>query len=165
VEAHPYYKVLWKAGCTPRIKIFAWLILVDRLNTKTMLRRRHFNIQGDVLCVLCNTGMEEDIDHLFFECPFAMQCWNSINFSCDINLPFLERLSTASNVHNLPFFTEATLIAAWELWKLRNDKVFQRRDPTPALWLVNFKSQCILQSVRFKEDLRSSFCIWLDAFS
>jgi hypothetical protein len=65
----------------------------------------------------------------------------------------------------LPFFTEAALIGAWELWKLRNDKIFQRRDPTPVLWLANFKNQCFAQSVRFKDDLRSSFCFWLDAFS
>jgi hypothetical protein len=77
----------------------------------------------------------------------------------------LERLAAASNTHNLEFFTEASLIAAWELWKVRNDKVFQRRDPTIAIWLANLKNQCILQSVRFKEDLRSSFCFWLDAFS
>ena len=81
VETHPYYKVLWKSHCTPRVKFFAWLILVDRLNTKTMLRRRNLNVQDDTLCVMCSAGIEEDIDHLFFECPFAVQCWASINFS------------------------------------------------------------------------------------
>jgi hypothetical protein len=165
IEAHPSYKALWKSSCTPRIKFFAWLILVDRLNTKTMLRRRHINIQDDALCVLCDTGLEEDIDHLFFDCPFAMQCWNSIHFTWDTSLPMLERLAAATNAHNLEFFTEASLIAAWELWKVRNDKVFQRTDPTIATWFANFKNQCTLQSVRFKEDLRSSFCFWLNAFS
>lgn len=71
----------------------------------------------------------------------------------------------ARSTHAIPFFTEAVLIAAWELWKLRNDKVFQRRDPTAAVWLSLFKSQCFLQFVRFKDDLRSSFCVWLDALS
>jgi hypothetical protein len=33
------------------------------------------------------------------------------------------------------------------------------------MWLHNFKNQCILQCVHFKDDLRSSFCVWLDAFS
>jgi len=39
VEAQPVFKVIWKSRCTPRVKFFAWLILVDRLNTKTMLQR------------------------------------------------------------------------------------------------------------------------------
>jgi hypothetical protein len=81
VEAHRFYKALWKSSCIPRIKFYAWLILVDRLNTKTMLRRRHINIQDDALCMLCDIGLEEDIDHLFFDCPFAAQRWNSINFT------------------------------------------------------------------------------------
>jgi hypothetical protein len=63
----------------------------------------------------------------------------------------------ARTASNLPFFTEAALIAAWELWKIRNDKVFQRHDPSPTVWIANFKNQCFLQSLRFKDDLRSTF--------
>lgn len=124
VEAHPIFKAMWKCSCIPRIKFFAWLVLVDRLNTKTMLRRRHINIQDDPLCVLCNTGAEEDIDHLFFDGPFATQCWNQINVNWDTSLPMLECVAEARTAHNLTFFIEASLIAAWELWKVRNDKVF-----------------------------------------
>jgi hypothetical protein len=52
----------------------------------------------------------------------------------------LEHLAVVSSAHNLEFFIEASLIAAWELWKVCNDKVFQRRDPTIAIWLANFKN-------------------------
>jgi len=81
------------------------------------------------------------------------------------SLQLLDRLVKGSLAHNLPFFTEATLIAAWKLWKMRNDKIFQRRQPSPSAWLANFKNQCLPQSVGFKDDLRSSFCVLLDAFS
>jgi hypothetical protein len=165
VEAHPVFKIVWKSRCTPRIKFFAWLILVDRLNTKTMLQRRHLNIQDSPICVMCSSGEQETTEHLFFDCPFAQECWSMIDVTWDISLPLMDRFTQARSSHAIPFFTEAVLIAAWELWKLRNDKVFQRRDPTLAIWLSNFKSQCLLQSVRFKDVLRSSFCIWLDAFS
>jgi len=138
---------------------------MDRLNTKSMLRRRHLNIQDDAQCVMCNTGSEEDIDHLFFHCPFASQCWAAIDFTWDTSLSLPERFARASQDHDLQFFTEASLIGAWELWKLRNDKVFQRHDPTLSRWLANLKNQCILHLVRFREDLRSSFYFWLDAFS
>ena len=65
------FSLPWKCQCTPRIKVFAWLMLVDRLNTRVMLRRRNFNIQAGVTCVLCASGLEEDIDHLLFDCSFA----------------------------------------------------------------------------------------------
>jgi retron-type reverse transcriptase len=165
MESHSIFKVIWKCRCTPRIKFFAWLILVDRLNTKDMLQRRHLNVQGTTTCVMCTSGSLETLHHLFFECPFAQQCWSRIDISWDNSLELLDRFMHARARHLIPFFTEATFIVAWELWKIRNDKVFARRDPTIALWWSNFKSQCLLQSVRFKDDLRSSFCVWLDAFS
>lgn len=158
-------KAIWKSRCTSRVKFFAWLILVDRLNTKSMLHRRHLNVQDDVLCVMCDSREEETIDHLFFECPFAKECWAAIHFEWDDSLQLSDRFIQARTASNLPFFSEAALIASWELWKLRNDKVFQRRNLSPSLWLSNLKSQCLLQSVRCKDDLRSAFCVWLDAFS
>lgn len=76
---------------TPRVKFFAWLILLDRLNTKNMLARRNFNVntknifarrnfnvQTDNTCVLCDDGMGETIDHLFFEWSFV---WEKININ------------------------------------------------------------------------------------
>jgi hypothetical protein len=64
VDAHPIFSKIWKSKCTPRIKFFAWLLIVDRLNTRNMLLRRHFNIQSTAFCVLCDRDIEEDILHL-----------------------------------------------------------------------------------------------------
>lgn len=124
MEANPIFKVVWKSRCTPRVKFFAWLVLVDRLNTKSMLQRRHLNIEDDNICVMCNRGEEETIDHLLFDCPFAKECWANIHFDWNDTLQLSDRLVHAGQVHNVPFFMEAALIAAWELWKMRNDKVF-----------------------------------------
>jgi len=114
---------------------------------------------------MCNTGELETIEHLFFNCPFAKECWQKIGFDWEENMELSDRLIRGQVMHNNPCFLEASLIAAWELWKLRNDKVFQRRDPSPSIWLCNFKNQCTLQILRFKDDLRSSFYVWLDSFS
>jgi hypothetical protein len=125
IDSHPIFKAVWKSRCTPRVKYFAWLILVDRLNTKSMLQRRHLNVQDDTLCIMCNSGEEETIDHMFFRCTFARNYWATIQIQWDDSLQLNDRLVHARAVNNLPFFTEAALIATWELWKLRNDKVFQ----------------------------------------
>ena len=78
MQVPPSFTWLWKSKCTPRIKIFGWLLLVDRLNTRNMLRRRHFHLDAGYTCVMCNLGVEEDINHLFFDCPFAKYCWLSL---------------------------------------------------------------------------------------
>ena len=45
-------KWLWSSRCTLKIKVFAWLLFFDRLNTKDMLVRRHWRaVEDDNLCV------------------------------------------------------------------------------------------------------------------
>ena len=78
LQAPRSFTWLWKSKCTPRIKFFGWLLLVDRLNTRNMLRRRHFHVDAGYSCVMCNLDLEEDIQHLFFHCPFATSCWRSL---------------------------------------------------------------------------------------
>jgi len=63
--------VLEVKKCIPRLKFFAWLILMDRFNTRDMLQRRNFNVQPNIHCVMCNDQAGEDLAHLFFDCPFA----------------------------------------------------------------------------------------------
>jgi hypothetical protein len=76
------------------------------------------------MMVMCNSGTEETIDQLFFECTFATECWATINIDWDTSLPLLDKFTHAREAHSIPFFTEATLIATWELWKVRNNKIF-----------------------------------------
>ena len=115
---------IWKSKCTPRIKFFAWLMMVDRLNTKIMLRRRHYNTQAGIYCILCNHNAEEDVDHLFFGCPFAVNCWLRLNIVWDLDLELHHRISQTRSVFQQDFFMEVFLIGAWELWKVRNAVIF-----------------------------------------
>ena len=95
LEVPRTFQWIWKSKCVPRIKFFAWLLAVDRLNTKTMLRRHHYNTQAGLFCVLCRNNSEEDIDHLFFACPFATNCWNQLNIHWNLNLDFHQRVNQA----------------------------------------------------------------------
>ena len=130
-----------------------------------MLQRRHFNVQGGQTCIMCNSSELETIDHLFFSCPFAKECWQKIGVIWNDSTELLDRIALAQNHNGMPWFMEIILIAAWELWKVRNDKVFQKRDPSTDRWFCNFKNQCFLNSVRFRDDLRLLFCFWLDVCS
>lgn len=107
----------------PRVKFFAWLVLVDRLNSKMMLRRRNLSNEDDDHCTLCMEQIDEDIDHLFFDCPFTKSCWLKIGIQWDMSLSLYPRFAHAKQAQNIPFFTEAVVIAAWELWKVRNDDI------------------------------------------
>ena len=77
VKASPLFKWLWTSSNLGKHKIFFWLLLRDRLNTRNILRREN-KILDDYNCVLCNSRCEETLFHLFFSCPFSQDCWNSV---------------------------------------------------------------------------------------
>ncbi|WVZ94252.1 LOW QUALITY PROTEIN: hypothetical protein U9M48_040162 [Paspalum notatum var. saurae] len=58
---------------TPRPREAIWW-LGQRLNTRSMLFRRHPLQQHETCCPMCNSQSEETIDHLFFNCEYAKQC-------------------------------------------------------------------------------------------
>lgn len=92
-QRHEYLQVsavfgkMWKSKCTMRTKFFFWLLLVDRLNTKDMLHRKNMLAARERNCIMCGTGGIEDVDHLFFSCPFAQQCWSHLHVHWSLDLP------------------------------------------------------------------------------
>jgi hypothetical protein len=71
---------LWESKCANKLKMFNWLLFMDRLNTRNILRRKKIKIQGnDYTCVLCDLKREETSFHLFFNYQFSKSCWRHLN--------------------------------------------------------------------------------------
>jgi hypothetical protein len=86
----------------PRIKFFMWLILVAQLNTKTMLTKRHIGQRDDDLCTMCASGEDEKVDYLFFNCPFANQCWGKLHITWNLSLDLEDRITQARQASGGP---------------------------------------------------------------
>ena len=56
IQVDPTLKWIWKCSCTLKLKVFGWILLMGRLNTRDMMKRRHWNVEDDT-CALCNTAM------------------------------------------------------------------------------------------------------------
>jgi hypothetical protein len=104
----------------PKFKAFEWLLLMDRLNTKNIMTRRNWQVEGGN-CVLCNIQQEETRDHLFFDCAFAKQCWEFLDIQWDLVAPIFTRISLADSNFNGPCFMEVISCASWNIWKEQND--------------------------------------------
>lgn len=146
LDAPPTFSSLWKANCIPRIKFFGWLLLMDRLNTRDMLQQRNFNVQPGVTCVLCDHDLRETRDHLSFECEFARQCWSLLYIVWSTNPRLHDRIMVAKQVSTNGFFMDIILIAAWEIWKLRNAIIFNVEQRSMQIWKLRVKVQFHLQS-------------------
>ena len=161
----PIFKRLWQSKCTPRLKFFAWLLLVDRLNTRNMLLRRHYNVHPNSWCVLCSTQEVEDLNHLFFTCPFALSCWNKLSIQWDVSLSIQERVLHMIGSTGLPCIMEIFVFTVWEIWNIRNSKIFDNGFVSFNLWSRKFSDQVHLQLVRVREDKRISLIQWLESIT
>jgi hypothetical protein len=138
--------------------------MVDRLNMKTMLRRRNMNVLGTMtpsvyfartivrrILIICSlaANLPRSVDGLL-----AYSGMNPLACSRGSLLPRRSAIYPSSeSLFSSRFGNFGRLI--------RNDKVFNRSNVSFSLWFCNFKSQCLL----FKEDIRSSFCYGWDAIS
>jgi hypothetical protein len=67
---HLAFKWIWKSNCQSKQKVFFWLLLQNRLNTRGLLRRKNMALDS-YTCELCLHQRIETLRHLFMHCPFA----------------------------------------------------------------------------------------------
>ncbi|KAJ1254632.1 hypothetical protein BS78_K021700, partial [Paspalum vaginatum] len=98
-----------------------------------------------------------------FSCTFATQCCQVLNIQWNHSLSIKDRILHANTTSGLPYFIEVCVLAMWELWKMRNRKIFEGHTASVNLWVVRFKEQVRLQSVRIKEAHRPAVLSWINS--
>jgi hypothetical protein len=157
IVAHITYSWLWKSKCTPKMKLFCLLILLDRLNTRNMLRRRHFNINFGYPCPMCDNPPEETLEHLIFSCPFSEECWQQIGMIWQNNWNRQQLIQRGKEQWNKPMFMEIFIVAAWNIWKERTNLVFNGVTPNLNAWKQKVKTDMLLLVHRLKRVYILSF--------
>uniref|UniRef100_A0A8I6Y6S5 Reverse transcriptase zinc-binding domain-containing protein n=1 Tax=Hordeum vulgare subsp. vulgare TaxID=112509 RepID=A0A8I6Y6S5_HORVV len=62
------------------------MLIMDKLNTKDMVERRHWHMDDGVNCGIFHAQVREDRDHLFFTCLFSSTIWNYLQIDWVIQL-------------------------------------------------------------------------------
>ncbi|KAK3150220.1 hypothetical protein QOZ80_3AG0230400 [Eleusine coracana subsp. coracana] len=71
---------------------------------------------------------------------------------------FFDMMSQAKRAFGGKFFMEIFMIGAWQIWKQRNNLIFNRSNPSLQSWLFLFKQEAQLQAHRINKELdRHSF--------
>ena len=157
--------VVWiqKTKCVPKIKFFAWLFLNNRLNTRNVLRRRNKLLEEGYNCALCHDGVEEILEHLFFECPSVVSRWFALRITWEENANVHQKIYLAKQTFMQPFFMEIFMVAAWCIWNERNALIFNGKIPNIASWKSAFKKEVKDHFIRIKPCLLQSILCWLNA--
>jgi hypothetical protein len=130
------------------------------LNTRNLLGRKNFSIQS-YACATLNCSHEETLHHLFVTCPFASACWDVICPNRTKDLSILETFSDLRDRLHIPFFMEVIILAAWSIWIIRNNKIFNNENPTIGRWKAIFKQELIWVQFRLKAKHLDNFRDWI----
>ena len=158
---NPLTAWIWKSSCTMKIKVFAWMLIMDRLNTKDMVERRHWHLEDGVNCVLCPLQTRETRDHLFFNCNFSVRVWNYLQIDWSSGDSMADLVINASRSFRKPFFTEVVFIACWNIWILRNAKVFRHERAGFNKWRRAFIHDISLMQYRVKPAYKDDLLRWI----
>ena len=134
VNSFHFTKSVWKGLVPPKVEIFAWFILIGRLNTKDRLHNFGIIPRNQLMCCMCNKE-HESIEHLFFSCDFAwhlwwfwLMKWNVFWVSPNNQKLFFEvwmgvKLRKESKKHwYIAFF-----VVIWTIWRCRNICIFENK--------------------------------------
>jgi hypothetical protein len=96
---------------------------------------------------------EETIEHMIFSCPFSIQCWNRLGIIWNATGNMLDLVQQGKDFWDRPMFMEVFIVAAWSIWKERNNLLFNNVIPNIDSWMVRFKTDFELLRHRAKEKL------------
>lgn len=162
-QIHPSFGWLWKSSCQNKRKFFFWLVLQERLNTGGLLKRKNMSLQ-DYSCVLCACGIEEDLSHLLFHCPFSLACWDTLHLA----VPDTSHPSTIVESFKvqlqLPFFTEIIITMCWCIWMMRNDIIFSNISHSVQRCRSVLRKEFALVILRSETKLHPQIDLWLEDY-
>jgi len=124
-----WWKAILKLTAPPRIKLFFWCILKDKVPTGENLMHRASH--GPTWCTLCKNAIESTT-HLFLKCTTLMDLWQKISTSIsftgswegvDLNRAWKSwyHWHKGSKLQSLP------LIISWYIWLARNPNIFESK--------------------------------------
>ncbi|GMJ03912.1 hypothetical protein HRI_004060400 [Hibiscus trionum] len=144
LEASPnvLWRLIWKAPVPQRLHVFLWVLSQNKLMTNHERYRRH--IGHFSTCPRCNLE-DETILHVLRDCSAATAIWNRLLpasiatdfYRQDAQVWLLSNLSTnlIHGVYDLPW-PLLFISTLWQLWKSRNDYVFNGIIPADAATLA-----------------------------
>lgn len=136
VQAH-IWKLVWNTTVPQKIKVFVWKACLNILPTRENLFKRKIHPNG--LCPICQR-YSELVEHLLLFCDWTRPIW----FGAQLQI--IPEVQSVNSIHGwlghiresfkdqpdyLKFVLNSVMCLLWNIWKSRNEAVFQNEKPLP----------------------------------
>ena len=140
----PCWAKAWFKGMTPKVNIFFWILLQEKILTTDNLLKKGFKIFNR--CYLCENDVES-ITHLTLHCSFTKNIWDRVYGLLNIALVFPTTIQHFFNGWKPPS-NNALVLILWDFILLFLCWVFGRNIMIGCLGVLN------LLQIRFSIRLR-----------
>lgn len=113
---------IWKLQVPHKVRTFVWRFCNNSVPVRNKLRSRGVDIPI------------EHLSHIFFDCPFAMACWQKVGLVYAMEeVEFapnwlLEKMATSSSEEK-----KNVAMTLWGIWFARNQKVWENKVINPPI--------------------------------
>lgn len=132
-------KDVWRIWAPGKLKMFLWMLHLDRLWCNDRLQRRGW--ENSYFCQLCLRNLESS-SHLFWDCPIAIQAWTmAASWRGCHSLAHATWSSGTTTTERVRLITDAArptdrkrtrsilALIAWHIWLERNACTFRGKTP------------------------------------
>ncbi|XP_020243054.1 uncharacterized protein LOC109821279 [Asparagus officinalis] len=162
VEWHDF---VWEKLNYPKHSFIVWLAIQNKLLTQDRLHKKGI-IQSNQ-CYLCEGTVEENRDHLFFDCKFSNCVWNGImewlKFkwrSADWHMLtnwYISRMRGKGNKQKIKRLALTATI--YNIWRERNARIFKKESRSVEQLIKIIKLD--IWTISLNSSLPDEACEWL----
>ena len=136
------------------------MLLYDRVNTISLLHRKNFYLPS-YKCELCQDNTEETTLHLFWDCHFALSCWDSIIQNRSRGISIRDEVVITMQAFPSNIAMEIVIMGCWHIWMQRNSKIFQAQAASVQSWKRLLKANLLLLLHRAKRKTNDLLSSWV----
>ncbi|XP_021979764.1 uncharacterized protein LOC110875876 [Helianthus annuus] len=146
---------VWFSQCIPRHSFHIWLVINNKLKTQDRMAIWEAGSATNLIlmcCPLCCYDRHSR-DHLFFQCSYASEVWETVRERVDMGSvnntwsSIMGWMEHSANSRQLERIVCKILLGAatYFIWQERNNRLFSKLQRTPSML-----SQVIINTVRLK---------------
>ncbi|KAL2898306.1 hypothetical protein RDABS01_040088, partial [Bienertia sinuspersici] len=126
---HGFWKKLWKMQLPPKVRLFAWKVMLESVQTKVNLCKRGLK-DIDPICPICGEE-EESMTHCFFTCVDAGMMWKVSTLRLEpgiiSNTSLSQWIVCLLQKFDSPSWWNVFWSIMWGIWLRRNSWLFARK--------------------------------------
>lgn len=129
---------VWKTKAPPRMQVFSWLMMLNKILTIDNLMKRGWNMVNR--CIMCKSQLET-VSHLFEKCTVTEEIYRHISTTMRMKIPI--RQARKALINNELSKEERSLlqITQFVIWRERCSRVFTDKSNSNDLLIQQVRDQ------------------------